>query len=188
MGLDMYAVRRIYVKNWNHMPAEKRYSVQVNHGGKPVPGVRSDRITWVEEELMYWRKANHIHAWFVDNVQNGVDDCGNYDVSEKKLRELLSACEEVIRASKLVDGTIDGGTVYDKEHPNGLAQRVPGKVIEDATVAKRLLPTRHGFFFGSDEYDEFYLENVVATRDWIVRTLAEHESGAPTDIYYHSSW
>lgn len=28
-----------------------------------------------EERLMYWRKANAIHKFFVDNAAHGVDDC-----------------------------------------------------------------------------------------------------------------
>jgi hypothetical protein len=44
----------------------------------------------VIEEVMYWRKANQIHKWFVDNVQDGVDDCKEYWVSEEKLQELFA--------------------------------------------------------------------------------------------------
>ena len=38
----------------------------------------------------YWRKANQIHAWFVDNVQQGEDNCGEYYVSHEKLKELYN--------------------------------------------------------------------------------------------------
>lgn len=188
MGLDMYASRRIYVKNWDHQTDEERYLVRVTQDGKPVPGIQSDRITYVEEELMYWRKANHIHAWFVDNVQDEEDDCRDYQVTPEKLRELLNACNSVIEASELVDGTIINGTEYSKENPNGKALTEPGKVIKDSTVAEVMLPTRSGFFFGSEEYDECYLEDVVATRDWLMRTLADGADGVPGDIFYRSSW
>jgi hypothetical protein len=94
----------------------------------------------------------------------------------------------VIEASELVDGMIYAGTVYDQGHPHGLVKREPGKVIKDATVARELLPTRDGFFFGHDEYDEGYLNDVVETRDWIVSILADHEAGVPGDICYQSSW
>ena len=43
----------------------------------------------VEVTCAYWRKANQIHKWFVDNVQRGVDDCGDYYVSHEKLQPLL---------------------------------------------------------------------------------------------------
>jgi len=173
---------------WEHQSAEERHSVTVTKGGKPIPGLRSDRISSVDEEVMCWRKANHIHAWFVANVQDGSDDMRDYYVTSDKLRELLDVCEKVIKASKLVDGTVDGGTVYDKEHPNGLKQRLPGQVIEDSTVAEKLLPTQPGFFFGSYEYDEWYLNDVVETREWILRMLAEHEQVGFADLVYSSSW
>jgi len=29
---------------------------------------------WNADENGHWRKANHIHDWFVKNVKGGVDD------------------------------------------------------------------------------------------------------------------
>jgi len=188
MGLDMYAARKLNVKQWNFQRPDERYTVQIAYGGKPVPGIKCDRISSVDEDVMYWRKANHIHAWFVDNVQSGEDDGREYCVGDDELRELHAVCQKVIEASKLVDGTVDDGTVYDKDHPDGIVQRTPGKVIEDATVAEQLLPTRSGFFFGDTEYDECYLNGVIRTRDWAAEMLADRENGVPGDIYYSSWW
>ena len=42
--------------------------------------------------VAYWRKCNQVHGWFVRNVQNGEDDCGEYYVSHEKLKELLRTC------------------------------------------------------------------------------------------------
>ena len=40
-------------------------------------------------EVGYWRKANQIHNWFVENIQNGIDDCDYHrEVREEDLREL----------------------------------------------------------------------------------------------------
>ena len=47
----------------------------------------------VEVTCAYWRKANQIHKWFVDNVQGGEDNCGEYYVSQDKLIELLAICK-----------------------------------------------------------------------------------------------
>jgi hypothetical protein len=141
-----------------------------------------------DEQVMYWRKANHVHAWFVHHVQNGDDDCGTYEVTPEKLAWLRNDCDSVIENSELVDGTIDAGTVYSKDHPDGVARRIPGKVIKDTTVARRLLPTCSGFFFGGTDYDQLYLEEVVRTRDWTVRMLADHDTGVRRRIFYSSSW
>jgi len=48
-------------------------------------------------EVIYWRKANHIHNWFVENVQNGFDD--NLALSEVKrnqVEELYQSCGAVL--------------------------------------------------------------------------------------------
>ena len=84
----MYANRRIYTKQWEHQSDDEKYTVEVVRGGKPVAGIQLGRISHVEEEVMYWRKANHIHAWFVKNVQDGIDNCAEYYVSPDNLREL----------------------------------------------------------------------------------------------------
>ena len=38
--------------------------------------------------LMYWRKANAIHGWFVAKVQDGIDECQRAEVTREKLFEL----------------------------------------------------------------------------------------------------
>jgi hypothetical protein len=48
-------------------------------------------------EVGYWRKANAIHGWFVDNAQNGVDDCGYYELTKEILEKLLKEVEETIK-------------------------------------------------------------------------------------------
>jgi hypothetical protein len=123
----MEAVRRVSVRNWAFEKPEEHYSVRVERGGKPVPGLKSGRIESIEESVMTWRKANHIHAWFVDNVQNGQDNCGTYRVEWEQLQELLRACEDVIKGSELVDGIVWAGTVFDRDHPKGLALQEPAR-------------------------------------------------------------
>lgn len=189
MGLDMYAARKTNVKRWECQPPEERYEVQVTRGGKPVEHIRPERISHVVEDVMYWRKANQIHAWFVENVQGGDDDCADYCVSWERLEELLKVCEKVIKASKLVKGEVKNGERYDSETKSWEPITQPGKVIKDPTVAKELLPTNDGFFFGSQEYDEFYLEDVVRTRDWLLQEFDDRSKWeVPTCIHYSSSW
>ena len=47
-------------------------------------------------EGAYWRKANAIHAWFVDNVQAGVDDCNHYELTREHLETLKNICTQAI--------------------------------------------------------------------------------------------
>ena len=52
----------------------------------------------VSVNAAYWRKVNAVHKWFVDNVQRGEDDCGEYYVSHEKLKELLATARAAYSA------------------------------------------------------------------------------------------
>jgi hypothetical protein len=113
MGLDMYLNAKRYL--WH---AEDEL---VNKLTENFPELGNAKVKEVTAEYGYWRKANAIHKWFVDNVQNGVDDCGNYEVSKDKLAELLKVVEEVLAKRKLADkllpttsGFFFGDTKYDE--------------------------------------------------------------------------
>jgi hypothetical protein len=50
-----------------------------------------------EKEIGYWRKANAIHKWFVDNTQDGKDECQLSDVSIEQLLTLYNLCKKVLK-------------------------------------------------------------------------------------------
>lgn len=137
------------------------------------------------EGIGYWRKANHIHNWFVKYVQNEVDDCGVYEVSEDALLELLETCKKVKYESKLVKGKVKNG----EQLVNGKWKDIieDGEYIEDPSVAKLLLPTTSGFFFGSCNYDKWYLDGVNYTIDLIKKVLKETDFENEI-VTYHASW
>lgn len=79
----------------------------------------NDMDTELKEEI-YWRKVNAVHNWFVENVQNGIDDCEIYPVSKDKFEELFNICEEILndytKAEKLLptrSGFFFGSTLYN---------------------------------------------------------------------------
>lgn len=188
MGLDMYLSKKHYVKNWDYMKPEEQYAVSVQQGGKRVETIRPERVTDVVEEAAYWRKANHIHRWFVEHVQDGEDDCGEYRVSREQLQELLDTVNTVLQSSQLVAGKVKNGYNLTPA-PDGKLIEEPiledGQVIANPSVASALLPTRSGFFFGGTDYDQYYYEDLVYTRDTLTQLLAEPDDG---EFYYQSSW
>lgn len=75
------------------------------------------------DEITSWRKANAIHKWFVDNVQDGVDDCGYYKVTKEHLIELHNVCNDVLNDNNLAEqllptqsGFFFGRTEYDDSY------------------------------------------------------------------------
>lgn len=183
MGLDMYLDKRTYVKNWDHMKPDQRHEIVIKRGGKKRSDIKPERISEITEQVAYWRKANAIHKWFVDNVQKGKDDCGHYHVSVEQLQALKTACDKVLASSKLKKGKVNNGYTIDKDGKHPIVE--DGKVITDPQVAETVLPTTKGFFFGSVDYDEGYLLDIKETSEVLTAILAEEEDG---DFYYHASW
>lgn len=179
MGLDMYLYRKTYVKNWEHMTEEEK--TKITFEGQRTKGIDTSKITEIIEEVGYWRKANAIHQWFVDNVQDGEDDCKQYYVSEDKLRELLSLVDKVLKSTKLVDGNITNGYEFKDGKETPIIQK--GKTMKDSSVAEDLLPVSEGFFFGGTDYDEYYYEDLKLTKE-----ILENALKVGGDFYYQSSW
>ena len=141
----------------------------------------------IKEEIGYWRKANEIHDWFVEHVQDGVDDCNYHDeVTEEVLEDLLSTCQKVLDSCEMVNGKIKNGYTLDK---NG--KKIPfmedGKYVKDPSVAMELLPTTSGFFFGSTDYDEWYVNDIENTIE-ICKKALETTDFETQQIFYVSSW
>jgi hypothetical protein len=136
MGLDMYLNKRTYVQQWEHQKPEEKYEVVVTKGGEPT-NVKPNKVKYIIEEAGYWRKQNQIHRWFVENIQNGTDDCGEYYVSKTDLETLLELCEKVKADNALADellpgasGFFFGGTEYDEWYFNGIDNTI--EILKEA--------------------------------------------------------
>lgn len=136
MGLDMYLYKKNYIWSGEWVNPEAKQEVIVKTGGKVDTKIKPERIKYVVEEVGYWRKANQIHNWFVQNVQNGNDDCGNYYVSREALEGLLNICRIVSvdkeKAEELLptqSGFFFGGTEYDEWYYQDIENTI--KILED---------------------------------------------------------
>ena len=154
MGLDMYLSAKKYMSRYfDTKDSERIASINELFGvdGDEENDYGAQEVTF---RVAYWRKANAIHQWFVDNVQKGTDDCGEYYVSREQLEQLMKLCEEILAKPK---------------------------------HASELLPTRSGFFFGSTEYDDWYMGDVQFTVDRFKKFLND-PAFEKADFYYSSSW
>ena len=176
MGLDMYLSKKTYLKNWKH-DEKNDYSVIARNNKKKIKHINKKRVSYVIEEVGYWRKANHIHKWFVENCQGGEDDCRNAYVSAEQLRELQHICSEV---KKYLD-TCE--KEFDKEYADYYTFNIDEEVLEE------LLPTQTGFFFGGTEYGRWYYESLKETINMIDDAFEGEENfGYGVDFEYQSSW
>lgn len=122
-----------------------------------------DLTVTVSEERMYWRKANAIHNWFVEHVQDGEDDCNEYHVTYQDLAKLKETCDEVLENLEIADellptksGFFFGGTDYDEDYVADL------------------------------KYTSYQIDQILAKVSW--DTLKDSEKGMISNYYYQSSW
>lgn len=121
MGLDMFLNAKRFLSS--HKKEDERISRDI--AGEF--GLRNYIPREVIVEAIYWRKSNAIHAWFVENVQNGEDDCRGYWVPKSKLQELLTIIEEVLDTQdtsklKTKSGFFFGTTDYDEYYWDDLKE------------------------------------------------------------------
>lgn len=100
MGLDMYLSARKYVSAYTHRPISEQNEYEevltaVGLERKEVSGLSDTPSGYVVLTVAYWRKDNQIHEWFVNNCQDGVDECQKAMVSREQLVELVDLCQQV---------------------------------------------------------------------------------------------
>ena len=138
--------------------------------------------TGYEDGCMYWRKANQIHKFFVDQVQDGEDDCGQYLVPFEVLEELKQRCITILNTTK----DIKRVQLIDIEDCESIPIR--NKKTVDIKLAQELLPAASGFFFGGTNYDYHYINDLERT----VENIRQLEQGSLNinlyEFYYQSSW
>lgn len=181
MGLDMYLTRKIYVgANYKHNNVKG--IIELTKGEKNTPiKVRFDKIKYIEEEGAYWRKANQIHKWFVDNVQDGEDDCKEYYVSKKQLKELIEVCIQDMKYLNSLEFK------YSEEQEDFFSkEKFKYKIYQNVEEEALNLKTQGGFFFGSTDYDEYYYKDLQDTVKMLEDLIAEDCS--EVEYYYQSSW
>jgi hypothetical protein len=122
---------------WRGEEMNKRFHTVANAIGvtdfmeKDTPSIQC------QVKIGYWRKANAIHDWFVQNCQDGNDDCREAYVPIEKLEELRNICKMVLGNHALASehlptssGFFFGSTDYDEWYYKDLESTV--EIIDNA--------------------------------------------------------
>lgn len=134
MGLDMYLNAKRYLSDYRDADAPAKDAILQQFpelNAYLEEESEANPVTGVVARVGYWRKANQIHSWFVQNVQNGEDDCKSYYVGREQLQELKTLCERVLADNSLAkellepkDGFFFGSLDYDEYYFSDLRQTV----------------------------------------------------------------
>ena len=167
MGLDMYLNVRKYVskldysdwdRNTDEWPPPTSQMFRSLEADAPTGLTKYSDFGGIEVSypVAYWRKANAIHGWFVNECAGGVDECQPIYVPREKLVELRDLCKSA---------------------------------VSEPAMAGDILPPTPGFFFGTYEIDEWYMEDLNKTiemLDHILSLIPEEEFD--WSFIYQASW
>lgn len=139
-----------------------------------------------KDELVYWRKANAIHKYFCD-IGKEIEEEQSYLIKKEDLENLVNLCDKLLKKVILKDGKVSVGKRYISENDCWEDMLEDGKIVINPEVCEELLPTESGFFFGSTDYDEYYIRQIERTKNEIEQVLKSTDFDKD-DIYYLASW
>lgn len=181
MGLDMYLSKKTYVKNWDFKKDTERYTVTARLNGRVISHIKKDRVSYVIEEVMYWRKSNAIHQWFVDNCADGVDNCQPSYVSRDELEELAVLCKQTA-------DYIETCPIKEEESGVNIFNQEYHYIAYDVNPEEIDLRTQSGFFFGSTEYTNYMVQDLRETAKVLTEELNASPKDGSVSYEYRASW
>ena len=113
------------------------------------------------EEDAYFRKVNCIYHYFQPKL---VDECAF--VTKADLEDIIGRCDKILEGLKFK------------------GEEIPYEKID---LAKELMPTQAGFFFGSIEYDRWYFADIKDVRHQMKKLLRGFDENTDV-IYVVMSW
>ena len=140
MGLDMYLRAKKYISTYRE---ENKDVIDKLNTMFNIVSDEDYTVNEVSFRVAYWRKANHIHQWFVENCQDCIDDCKEYYVGRDQLKQLRDLCEHVLANKDKADelfptqsGFFFGDTDYDEWYFIDLEKTVSriDKILNDPAL------------------------------------------------------
>ena len=147
MGLDQYLSAKVYVGKFEFPNQHERVITQEYMDLLPMEnpdisingGIAGITVSY---PVGYWRKANGIHNYFVQEIAGGEDNCEEMWVSRAHLVDLRKRCIDVLKADNMEKKAEEVG-----------------------------LETVDGFFFGNTGYDDWYVNDLESTVEIIDHVL-----------------
>lgn len=165
MGLDMYLHEVAYISRYSGLAESmERYKVEFEKADRILDEAglfkhNVDGGVYVKSVVGYWRKANMVHQWFVDNCAEGTDDCRAVYVEDEKLTRLRDLCAMLLEKRSpsqaaaflpTAEGFFFGGTDIDEWYWRDLEDTVQ---IIDTALANRLKEDIEGQVFNASHFE-----------------------------------
>lgn len=117
-----------------------------------------------KEQVARWHNANAIHNWFCNHCEC-LEDQVLYKVTREDVLRLVGTICRVLAASEVIPET---------------------NTIRDPSLAQELLPTYKGYFFGSTDYDNRYIDQLEFSIEELGKALGAMEKNSV--LFYYANW
>lgn len=118
----------------------------------------------------YFRKVNFLVSFF-----DYGDNCSLQEIDTDDIERLKFRCDKILEAYQESEEWRNREDASDFDYED--------EPWED--VAEAYLPTQAGFFFGSTEYDEYYIDDIREVKEWCENLLSDLEGD---DVVIMSCW
>ena len=196
MGLDMYLMAQKYESRSTWRFEEGHYK-EIGEGINQIVkefypedlqkiGLKHIKDNFLSKQtryqIGYWRKFNALQTFFQKRVESDYELCHGIYVHEDTIKDLISRFNKILKDIKTCE---TGEIQYCNGWANGEKTYATAKVYK-SEVAKDLLPPGAGFFYGSQEIDEWYVEDIKYSLKLFKKALELMKLGY--DIIYEASW
>lgn len=196
MGLDMYLYAEKYESKYNwvgerNLTESERKQVVDEFYPEDLRelGYINLKHNFLSKEtkyqIGYWRKFNALQGWFIKKFT--ADETGHgiylYKEDVDDLIDILQQVKDDLDKCKVKVNNEKVGETWE----NGIKSDIIEEVeTYDSDIARRLLPTTKGFFYGSQLYDDWYKEDIEYSLELFkeARKLMDLDY----EIVYRASW
>jgi hypothetical protein len=148
------------------------------------------KVKQKRKELSYFRKVNFLVKFFNDKIiewgSGPIVDGLDIPITKEWCEELLEKCNKVVdkynelKASYTLNTNGDNTNLFESKEANDLF----------AKFASETLPTMAGFFYGSTDYDEWYLDDVKDVIEHLKNNIISEFDKLDDDEYivFNADW
>lgn len=189
MGLDMYLYASKYESKsqWRLKEGEdiekvaKEFYPEDLHK-RAIQHIKDNFLSkQTRYQIGYWRKFNALHCCFEKQYEDKDLIHGIY-ISKGSIEELIEKFETILENLKTCPKLKKEVKIgWDKD--GDIMKTIE---VYDSKVALELLPPGDGFFYGPQNIDEYYKENIEYSIELFKECLELIEKGY--DIIYDASW
>lgn len=148
------------------------------------------KVKQKRKKLSYFRKVNFLVKFFNDKIMyydsSTIPDGLDIPIDKEWCEELLEKCNKVVnkynelKASYTSNTNDDNTNLFESQEANDLF----------AKFASETLPTMAGFFYGSTDYDEWYLNDVKDVIEHLQNNIIPEFDKLDDDEYivFNADW